>query len=196
MDNFNENIWKVALELGSNERHFNQLQHQYRALASTWILAMFAGVQYVLSNWGGLPLPSEVILAVIGLAGAVGITQLWNLDIRVYHQLLEACFVEGLKLEAEYPWLPQVRTGMLAGQEARKQGVLARVVWFYLVGNGVALLVAASGTVLAVYSRSGLGVIGAGVTACAAALAIFLWNREIHRETRSPLLEAWSCQSA
>ena len=192
MNDFDDDIWKVVQELGNNERHFNQLQHQYRSLASVWILAMFAGVQYVLSNWGKLPLPSEVILAVIGLAGAVGITQLWNLDIRVYHQLLEACFVEGLKLEAKYSWLPKVRTNMLATQEATEKGVLARVVWFYLVGNGVALLVATFGTVLAVHSLSGFGTVGSVVASCIGVLFIFLWSREIRRETRNPMLEEWS----
>jgi len=109
MDGFDEHVWKIVQELGNEERHFNQLQNQYRTLASAWILAMFAGVQYVLTSWGKLPLPSEAILAAIGLAGAVGMALLWNLDIRVYHQLLEACFVEGLKLEAKSSWLLRVR---------------------------------------------------------------------------------------
>ena len=86
MDDFDKNILQVMSELGKYQRHFNQLQHQYRALTSAWILGMFAGIQYVLSNWGRLPFPSEAILAFLGLAAAVGITQLWNLDIRVYHQ--------------------------------------------------------------------------------------------------------------
>ncbi len=192
MDEFDENIWKIAEELANNERHFNQLQHQYRVLASAWILAMFAGVQYVLSNWGNLPLASEVILALVGLAGAVGITQLWNLDIRVYHQLLEAYFVEGLKLEERYPWLPQVRKNMLSTQQERSKGILGRVVWFYLVGNSVALLVSIFGLVLAVHSLADFGAAGSTIVACVGVLAIVLWNLEFWRETRSPLLEAWS----
>jgi hypothetical protein len=50
MDKFDENVWKIVEVIEDSERHFNRLQHQYRALASAWILAMFAGIQYVLSN--------------------------------------------------------------------------------------------------------------------------------------------------
>jgi len=195
MDEFDENIWKIAEELGNNERHFNQLQHQYRALASAWILAMFAGVQYVLSNWNTLPLASEVILSLVGLAGAVGITQLWNLDIRVYHQLLEAYFVEGLKLEESYPWLPQVRKNMLVTQQKRSKGVLGRVIWFYLVGNSVALLVSIFGLTLTVHSYAKFGMVGTTIVATVGVLAMVLWCYEFWRETRSPLLEAWSNKS-
>jgi hypothetical protein len=117
---------------------------------------------------------------------------LWNLDIRVYHQLLESYFVEGLKLEERYSWLPRIRSNMLQTQATRKKGVLARVVWFYLVGNSVALFVAFVGTTLAVNSVSDFGLIGVFVTAGVGILVIFIWGRKIKRETCSPLLEAWS----
>ena len=190
-----ETIWSIAQEIGNSERHFNQLQHQYRALASVWTLAMFAGIQYLLSNWGALPLPSGMLLALIGLAGAIGMTQLWNLDLRVYHQLLEAYFVEGLKLEADHAWLPQIRTRMLAAQETRQEtrasGVLSRVVWFYIVGNSIALLIAIAGAVLAVIALPGFGIRGAlGVASLGALIALY-WCRELYRQTRSPLLQAW-----
>ncbi len=190
-----ETIWSIAQEIGNSERHFNQLQHQYRALASAWTLAMFAGIQYLLSNWGALPLPSGVLLALIGLAGAIGMTQLWSLDLRVYHQLLEAYFVEGLKLEADHPWLPQIRTRMLATQETRASGVLSRVVWFYIVGNSIALLIATAGAVLAVIALPGVGVPGTLGVACLGALIALFWGREIRRQTRSPLLQAWSAHA-
>jgi hypothetical protein len=31
-----EKAWEMYLEVGNGERHFNQLEHQYRLLASTW----------------------------------------------------------------------------------------------------------------------------------------------------------------
>ena len=98
MKDFDEQVWKVMTELGAAERHFNVLQHQYRLMASTWLLAMFGGVGFALSS-ERLSVPPELIVSVVGLAGALGVTQLWNLDLRVYHQLLDSCFVEGLKLK-------------------------------------------------------------------------------------------------
>lgn len=61
----------MAVELSLNERHFSQLQHPYRLLASTWTLALFAGLQFLLSNWGALTRPAEVLLMVPGLVGAL-----------------------------------------------------------------------------------------------------------------------------
>ncbi len=152
---------------------------------------MFAGIQYLLTNWDALPLPSALLLASIGFAGAVGITQLWNLDLRVYHQLLEANFVEGLKLEAEHPWLPQIRTQMLAAQERRGSGVLSRVVWFYVIGNSIALLIATVGLVLAVAPLPAAGVAGTLATACLGLLIVWYWGRALRQQTRSPLLDMW-----
>ncbi len=45
-----EKVWKVAVEIRETERHFNQLQHGYRALASTWLLGTFAGVGFIASD--------------------------------------------------------------------------------------------------------------------------------------------------
>jgi hypothetical protein len=192
MEGFDENVWKIAQELGVNERHFNQMQHQYRAMASGWMLAIFAGVQFVLANWGKLPFPSELILTLIGFAGAIGITQLWNLDLRVYHQLLDACFVQGLQLEQKYNWLPKIRTSMLQTQGSKKKGVLARVVWFYLIGVSVALLIAVTGTLLAVDSLTDYSMRGLLAVAVIDVLWVYLWMLEIVRGTQSPLLEKQS----
>jgi len=208
MRDFDEQVWKLVTELGKEERHFNQVQHQYRLLASTWLLAMFAGVGFALSKQD-LTIPAELIVSVLGLAGAIGITQLWNLDIRVYHQLLDSCFVQSLKLEREYPWLPQLRSSMLSSQtqglsasakETSQQhpspnpkGVLARVVWFYITGNTVALLIAVVGLTMSFHQRNVLTspLLTLGLIAVEVIL-IFLWNYEIYRHTRSPLLEEWS----
>jgi hypothetical protein len=211
MRDFDEQVWKLVTELGQEERHFNQVQHQYRLLASTWLLAMFAGVGFALSKQN-LNIPAELIVSVVGLSGGIGITQLWNLDIRVYHQLLDSCFVQGLKLEQEYPWLPQLRSSMLSTQSqgpsasateaAQKrsppssQGVLARVVWFYIVSNTVALLIAMVGIAVFLYQLQlstapmiTLGLILVG------AILIAVWDYELYRHTRSPLIEEWANQA-
>ncbi|HEX2204023.1 MAG TPA: hypothetical protein VHG91_12020, partial [Longimicrobium sp.] len=178
MSELDEGVLKVFAELGENERHFNGLQHQYRTMASGWILAVFAGVQYVLSSWEELPVSGGAAMALIGLAGAVGITLLWNLDLRVYHQLLEAYFVEGLRLERAHPWLPRIRSRMLATQEPAPggraaKGVLGRVVWFYVAGNTAALGVGAAGLLLHLAAEgAGRGALAGAAGAAAAVIAL------------------------
>jgi len=45
-----ELIFKLYSELGSIERHSSGVQSQYRVLASTWMLAVFAGIGFVISK--------------------------------------------------------------------------------------------------------------------------------------------------
>ena len=42
--------WDVLKELGESERHFNNLETEYRKLASIWLLAGFAGIGFVLKS--------------------------------------------------------------------------------------------------------------------------------------------------
>ncbi len=169
-------------ELGTYERHLNQMQHQYRVLASTWLLAAFAGTGTILSQELGLTYREPVIVA-IALFGAVGITLLWNLDLRVYHQLLEACFAEGLKLERQHVWLPRMRSNMLHTQN--DVGALPRLKWFYIAGNAVVLLV--GGLFLARWSYNFGGPLLSVGVALSALGVIFIWNYLIHRNTSSSL---------
>ena len=207
MRDFDEQVWKVVTELAQQERHFNGVQHHYRLLASTWLLAMFGGIGFALSTQN-LGVPSALIVAALGLAGAIGMTQLWNLDIRVYHQLLDSCFVQGLRLEQEHPWLPQLRSSMLSTQTGSAaaivetavrqpappspKGVLARVVWFYVVGNTTALLISLAGTI--VFLRQTQALLSLAMTLTAIVVGVVLiavWAYEMFRHTRSPLLEEW-----
>ena len=207
VETFDEGVWKVIVELGQNERHFNQLQHQYRMMASTWLLAMFGATGFAFSQ-EHLSVPRELVVAIIGLAAAVGVTQLWNLDLRVYHQLLDSCFVEGLRLERACPWLPQMRSRMIGTQTpdsgqrsvplppaspdarpSRPAGVLARVVWFYMVGVSVALLTMFIGFGLSLGpAASDTRLLGLAATAVT---VIGLWDFEMYRQTTSPALDAW-----
>jgi hypothetical protein len=116
------------------EQHFNQIQSNYRSLASTWLLATFAGIGFVWSvNYkNDNPFPSSLVVAGIAIAGSIGIFLLWNLDHNVYHGLLDAVFVEGIKLEKEYPWLPQVRNNM-RDMEAGGKTVDTNIFLFYFI---------------------------------------------------------------
>ena len=124
-------VWAMIVEIGLNERHFNQLQTSYRALASTWLLGLFAAAGFLLSRKGSdLPLNPGAVLAFLGLIACVGIVLLWLIDLRVYAGLLRAFFDAGVALEVQHPWLPQVRTIML--DETRKLGPGPKVARFYL----------------------------------------------------------------
>ena len=196
MESFDENVWNIMKELGNYERHFNQLEYQYRVLASTWLLAVFSGTGFLLSTGGAIPY-WEIVVAFIGFAGATGVSLIWALDLKVYHQLLEAHFVEALKLERENSWLPQSRANMwkefcgLQNAPRRKLGVLEYVRWFYVVGTMISLLVAVGGVVLFLMNKkcSSISIILAG---CGGIFIVVLWAFSIYRQTISPLLEEMS----
>jgi hypothetical protein len=142
-----DRVWKIAQEIGIQERHFNELQSGYRNLASTWLLATFAGMGFAISNTFHVDVVPEVFVAALAVAGALGITLLWILDLLVYHRLLDACFIEGLILEEQYPWLPPFRGNMMKTQAG--QGVLFRTVGFYM--TPIVLLIAIASIALAAW---------------------------------------------
>ena|SRR5262249_60041793 len=130
-DNERERIFKAYCELGQIERSHSNIQSSYRTLASTWMLAAFAGIGVVISTKGefAFPIPRELLLVVIALAGAVGLALLWVLDLLFYQRLLDAAYIEAKDLEDRHPWLPQPRNTMrvlLGGKGLRI------VLWFYI----------------------------------------------------------------
>jgi hypothetical protein len=138
-------IWSFYRELGVVERHFDNLQARYRALASTWLLAGLAGSGFVLSERPNLLIPRELIIAGIGVGGSIGIYLLWVLDLLFYHRLLDAAYIEARNLETTHQWLPQVRNnirGLLGGKG------LSLVVWFYVAGTEVMALIGGVGLFL------------------------------------------------
>jgi hypothetical protein len=117
----------MIAEIGTQERAFNTLEANYAALASTWLLATFAGVGFILTNEPRLPVPTEVVILGLGLAGAVGITLVWVIDVLVYHTLLDAVWWAGLGAEIDHPEIPPVRTLMF-----ELGPVTPRIKMFYL----------------------------------------------------------------
>jgi hypothetical protein len=129
-------------ELGNYERHFNETQSHYRTLTSTWLLGSVAAIGFVLTKKFNVHIDKSLIVAAIGAAGAAGVALLWNLDLIVYHRLLEAVFVAGLRLEKANPEVPRVRALMRQGTGRR--GVRPLVAYYYLGTMGALLLVAAA----------------------------------------------------
>lgn len=137
----NEQIWKMYAEVGTIERHFNDLQSRYRVMASTWLLAAFAGIGFVFSRNLDTSIPEELIATGIATASAIGISLIWILDLLVYHRLLAAAFAEGYELEQQHSWLPCIHTNMYNLHNGI--GVLPKVVWFYLSGVAIQALIGA-----------------------------------------------------
>jgi len=119
-------------KLTGSEEHFDGLKSTCRSLASTWLLATFGALGFLLTEDLRGSIPTEVIALALGVAGATGIFLLWILDLLVYHRLLDASFVEGLKLETAFPQAPQVRHRMVASQPGGQTPFYE--VWFYIGG--------------------------------------------------------------
>jgi ABC-type uncharacterized transport system fused permease/ATPase subunit len=116
---------EVYKELGTYERHFNQMQSVCRSLASTWLLATFAGIGYIFekftANYGSTGV--SVAAALVALAGGTGISLLWIIDVVVYHRLLVAVAEQAKRLEAEHRnILPQLREAFEKAAESHFLG--------------------------------------------------------------------------
>jgi len=183
LDKFDKDIWGMIQEIGAGERHFNNLQHNYRVLASTWLLAMLAGAGYVYTAETPA-FPQDLLLSFLGAASLCGFTLIWLLDIRVYHLLLDAYFHEGLLLEKAHPWLPRIRHNMLAGQCGQLHGVLNKIVWFYIGCGGVSVVVLGYPFVVMMDNTVGSYLIG---------LIVFVgwvfWSMLIKYYSRSPIFK-------
>jgi hypothetical protein len=126
-----ELAWDVLKELTASERHFNNLETEYRKLASIWLLAGFAGMGFILTEETQMAPAREVAIMAIGMATSIGIFLLWIVDLLVYHRLLHACFEQAKKIETLYPELPDVRSAMERTQGEGKV-VTTRLRWFYI----------------------------------------------------------------
>lgn len=105
--------WKYLVEIGLSERHFNSIESTYRGLASTWVLASFAGMGFAI-NASTLPVAKGLVIFAVSVAGSLGVQLLWVVDLLAYHRLLTSYYLEGLRLEAQDASLPQIRWQMWA----------------------------------------------------------------------------------
>ena len=107
---------ELYIHLRTFESNFDQSQGQIRAIASAWVIAAVGALGYLATaKYSAQPLPTEIIyllLQGVCLIAALGLVALWYLDQGVYQRLLHTVFAYGMKLEAWYPWLPQLRRSM------------------------------------------------------------------------------------
>jgi hypothetical protein len=110
------------------------------------MLAAFAGIGVVISTKGefAFPVPRELLVVVIALAGAIGLGLLWVLDLLFYQRLLDAAYIEAKDLEDRHPWLPQPRNTMrvLLGGKG-----LQIVLWYYIALTEVMIFIGGVGWV-------------------------------------------------
>ena len=132
------------------EHHFNNLTFNIRALASTWLLATFAGVGWVLNDLPQITSQSEAgqtsfvidkvdLLLALCVGSAVGIFVLWVLDIRIYQQMTNVWFDSRKKYEVDDTF-PSIRVGM---KDLFKTGRATElIIVYYLALTAAPLLLA------------------------------------------------------
>ena len=133
MDKSKDQILELLGQITSSEQHFNGLEAEYRKLASTWLLAALGACGYILtSQTENTIFDPWLLVAVVCFMGSTGIFVLYILDLKVYHQLLDAFFIAGLKIENENrDWLQPVRVNMMRLQDGH--GTTKRVLYFYFI---------------------------------------------------------------
>lgn len=116
--------------ISEEERHFNTLELEYRKLASQWLLVSLGAIGFVITKQEIVPINIWVLVIGICFAASIGIMVLWLLDLKVYHELLNSVFFEGLELEKKHPhYFPQIRKNMVESQH--EGNTTKRVILFY-----------------------------------------------------------------
>lgn len=125
-----EQLMEIYNHIGEEERHFNNLELEYRKLTSHWLLVSLGAIGFVLSKKEVVPINIWALVIGICIAAIIGILVIWFLDMRVYHELLHAAFKEGVRLEREFPeFLPQIRNNMVKSQQGGD--IIKRVMLYY-----------------------------------------------------------------
>lgn len=144
-----EQVYPLYQKISESEQHFNNLQLEYRKLASGWLLAVFAGVGFLLSL-NELPIDRWILIHLVGVGGFVGLVLIWLLDLIVYHRLLRSYFLTGVQLERLYKdFLPPTRSLMRRIEDSHNR-MLDNVILFYKLSCYACMVV--SVTAVAVYS--------------------------------------------
>ncbi len=103
-----EELCNVYAQLLAGGRHYGELQTQYRIIASTWLLATFAAIGFLLSADNILPFDHLLGVVLISNIGIVGIYLIWYEDTVIQELLLDLFVIDAVRLENQNKWLPQV----------------------------------------------------------------------------------------
>lgn len=123
--------WEIIKTITEAEHHFNNLCFKIRTLASTWLLATFAGVGFLISKSIDQSLNIGDLTVLLCWAGSLGIFTLWILDIQVYQKILNAWFEQRQSIEANNPAFPQLHQAIVKTQPG---GRATNLIKLYYVG--------------------------------------------------------------
>lgn len=128
-------------QLKQHKNHFSSIQLRYRTLTSTWLLAAFAGIGFLLSGHSEIELPFNALFGVILLCfcAGFGTTLLWFLDIVLYQRLWSGTVVEMARLEEAHSWLPPINLNTLMIRKDKKYRFSQS--YFYIGINGFFILI-------------------------------------------------------
>lgn len=136
-----DQLMTIYNHIAQEEQHFNNLEMEYRKLASQWLLVSLGAIGFVITKQDIVPFNIWGLVIGICLAATVGILVLWMLDIKVYHELLHSAFREGVLLEKQYAdILPAIRTRMVSSQAGGD--IIRRVIYFYFFSVLLLLIIA------------------------------------------------------
>jgi hypothetical protein len=122
--------WEIIKVITTSEHHFNNLCFKIRTLASTWLLATFAGVGFLLTKQIGEQLEIDHLLVLLCWGGAIGIMVLWILDLLIYQKLLHAWFNAREEIEDRNAGFPQIWKTIKATQPGGRAS--NRIKLFYI----------------------------------------------------------------
>lgn len=126
-------------QLKFQKDHFSNMQNRYRGLTSTWLLAAFAGIGFLITCY--IQLPFSVLLGILLLCvcSIFGITLLWFLDVVLYQRFWIATVLELAKLENAHSWLPRTNANTLVIRKSKKYRTFQS--YFYIGINAVFIII-------------------------------------------------------
>jgi len=99
----------IYCKIIDNEKHYIVLQAKYKTNAAYWILVIFAAMGLSLSSKEiGVPFDRLLTIIFLSIIGIIGNIMFWYEDILYNERALNINYLEALRLEATYDWLPQV----------------------------------------------------------------------------------------
>ena len=132
-------IYGMYSQLKTHKDHFSNMQNRYRTMSSSWVIAGFIGIGFLLSRHDlDLPFDSLLVIAILSICIAIGISLLWHLDIVLYQKLWLGSVVEMARLEKNHKWLPKVNLSVLFIREKTKYNFFQSI--YYIGVNTILIL--------------------------------------------------------
>src|SRR4051794_3282259 len=165
-----DSIDKAYSSIATYEHHFNDMETEVRKFASAWLLASLGAIAYLVrQQLTGLLVDAKLLIVIVCLMANLGLLILWILDQMVYHRLLNAVFLLGLRMEYMYPELPPIRTLMMVF--SKKRGMARYLRFFYLVPMDALAVLATVVAIWRIVERKSQGIDLGGVVVVVLACA-------------------------